>query len=418
MKLKELISSYRKSEDSKGLTETFLSLTILQFASYVFPLFTIPYLANVIGADKMGDIAFAAAVVVYFQTIVDWGFNYSAARDVARNKNDIDAVSRIYSNVMTAKLFLTIVCALIFTALVFSVPAFYEKRLLMFVTYLYIPCGLLIQEWLFQGLEKMRYFTILNLILKFLFTAAIFIFIREKSDFILQPLLNACGNFAVGIASIIIIRKKLKIKYIRPNMQSILTSIKGSTDVFINQLMPNLYNSFSVMLLGFFGGSVANGKLDGGTKFVNLCNQMMSVVTRTFFPFLSRNIEKHAVYAKWNIIISSLISVMLFLFAPLIVDIFLTEEFLDSIIVLRIMAISVLFLTLSSIYGTNYLIVQNKEKILRHITVISSLIGFAMSVPMVYYFGYIGAAITITLTRGILGVTSMIVVIKIKRQKI
>jgi len=366
----------------------------------------------------MGDIAFAAAVVVYFQTIVDWGFNYSAARDVARNKNDIDAVSRIYSNVMTAKLFLTIVCALIFTALVFSVPAFYEKRLLMFVTYLYIPCGLLIQEWLFQGLEKMRYFTILNLILKFLFTAAIFIFIREKSDFILQPLLNACGNFAVGIASIIIIRKKLKIKYIRPNMQSILTSIKGSTDVFINQLMPNLYNSFSVMLLGFFGGSVANGKLDGGTKFVNLCNQMMSVVTRTFFPFLSRNIEKHAVYAKWNIIISSLISVMLFLFAPLIVDIFLTEEFLDSIIVLRIMAISVLFLTLSSIYGTNYLIVQNKEKILRHITVISSLIGFAMSVPMVYYFGYIGAAITITLTRGILGVTSMIVVIKIKRQKI
>lgn len=418
MKLKELISSYRKSEDSKGLTETFLSLTILQFASYVFPLFTIPYLANVIGADKMGDIAFAAAVVVYFQTIVDWGFNYSAARDVARNKNDIDAVSRIYSNVMTAKLFLTIVCALIFTALVFSVPAFYEKRLLMFATYLYIPCGLLIQEWLFQGLEKMRYFTILNLILKFLFTAAIFIFIREKSDFILQPLLNACGNFAVGIASIIIIRKKLKIKYIRPNMQSILTSIKGSTDVFINQLMPNLYNSFSVMLLGFFGGSVANGKLDGGTKFVNLCNQMMSVVTRTFFPFLSRNIEKHAVYAKWNIIISSLISVMLFLFAPLIVDIFLTEEFLDSIIVLRIMAISVLFLTLSSIYGTNYLIVQNKEKILRHITVISSLIGFAMSVPMVYYFGYIGAAITITLTRGILGVTSMIVVIKIKRQKI
>ena len=81
------------------------------------------------------------------------------------------------------------------------------------------------------------------------------------------------------------------------------------------------------------------------------------------------------------------------------------------------MAISVLFLTLSSIYGTNYLIVQNKERILRKITIISSLIGFSMSVPMVYYWGYIGAAITITLTRGILGVASMIVVLKIKKQK-
>ena len=117
MKFKQLISSYKKSEDAKGLTETFLSLTILQFASYVFPLFTIPYLAHVIGLDKMGDIAFAAAVVVYFQTVVDWGFNFSAARDVARNKHNIDEVSRIYSNVMTAKLSLTIICAVIFAIL-------------------------------------------------------------------------------------------------------------------------------------------------------------------------------------------------------------------------------------------------------------------------------------------------------------
>ena len=141
MKFKQLISSFKKSEDAKGLTETFLSLTILQFASYVFPLFTIPYLARVIGLDMIGDIAFAAAVVVYFQTIVDWGFNYSAARDVARNKHNIDEVSRIYSNVMTAKLSLTIICAIFFTILVFAVPAFREKQALMFVTYLYIPCG-------------------------------------------------------------------------------------------------------------------------------------------------------------------------------------------------------------------------------------------------------------------------------------
>ena len=140
MKLKQLISSYKKNEDAKGLTETFLSLTILQFASYVFPLFTIPYLAHVIGLDKMGDIAFAAAVVVYFQTVVDWGFNYSAARDVARNKNNPHEVSRIYSNVMTAKLSLTIICAIIFAILVFTVPAFSEKKMLMFATYLYIPC--------------------------------------------------------------------------------------------------------------------------------------------------------------------------------------------------------------------------------------------------------------------------------------
>ena len=418
MNLKDLTSKFKKSQDAKGLTETFLSLSLLQVATYIFPLFTIPYLARVIGAGRMGDIAFAAAVVVYFQTVVDWGFNFSAARDVARNQNDINKVSEIYSKVMSAKALLTVICLFLFTIIVFAIPNFYEKRYLLFATYMYIPTGLLIQEWLFQGLEKMRYFTILNIVLKFLFTIAIFAFIRQESDYILQPILNACGNLTVGIASLIIIRKKLKIKFRFPAIKTILEAMKGSTDIFINQLMPNLYNSFSVMLLGFYGGSVANGKLEGGTKFVNLFNQFMSVVSRTFFPFLSRKIDKHHIYAKWNIIVASIISVLLFAFAPLIVHIFLTDEFSESIIVLRIMSLSVLFLTLGSVYGTNYLIVQNKEKILRHITIISSLIGFAMAIPMVYYFSYIGAAITITFTRGLLGIMSMCVVLRIKKANV
>ncbi len=418
MKIKEIISKFRKNEDAKGLTETFVSLSLLQVATYIFPLFTIPYLARVIGVEKMGLIALAAAVIVYFQTVVDWGFNFSATREVSRNKSNLDTVSNIYSNVMSAKLILTILCLIIFVPLIYFVPKFYENRFLLFATYLYIPSGLFIQEWLFQGLEKMRYFTILNICLKFLFTIAVFVFIREESDYILQPILNAAGNFTVGIASLVIIRKKLGIKFKLPQIKSIINSVKSSTDIFINQLMPNLYNSFSVMLLGFFGGDVANGKLEGGTKFINLFNQFMSVISRTFFPFLSRKIDKHDIYAKWNIIVSASISILLFIFAPLIIDIFLTEEFTDSITVLRIMSASILFLTLSSVYGTNYLIVQNKEKILRHITIVSSLIGFAMSVPLVYYFGFIGAAITITLTRGILGVWSMCVVFKIKRNKI
>lgn len=417
MGIKSLRSKYKQSEDAKGLTETFLSLSLLQVATYIFPLFTIPYLARVIGVEKMGLIAFAAAVTIYFQTVVDWGFNFSAARDTARNKNNNKSVSEIYSNVMTSKALLTVACLLIFVPLVYLVPVFYENRWLLFATYLYIPCSLFIQEWLFQGLEKMRYFTILNICTRFLFTAAIFIFIQDENDYILQPILNAGGNLCIGIASLWIIRKKLAIRFYRPKMKIVIQSIKSSTDIFINQLMPNLYNSFSVMLLGFFGGQVANGKLEGGTKFINMFNQFMSVISRTFFPFLSRRIDKHHIYAKWNIIIASSISVLLIIFAPLIVKIFLTEEFHDSIIVLQIMAISVLFLTLSSVYGTNYLIVQNKERILRRITVISSLVGFAMAVPMVYFCGFIGAAITITVTRGLLGIWSMCVVLKIKKER-
>ena len=168
--------------------------------------------------------------------------------------------------------------------------------------------------------------------------------------------------------------------------------------------MPNLYNSFSTMLLGFCGGSMANGLLDAGSRFVNIAQQFMGVVSRTFFPFLSRRIEKHSLYVKLNITSAVVCSLLLFLLAPYIIRLFYTVDFEQAIIVLQIMSVSIIFLSLNNIYGTNYMIIEGRERELRNITTICSIVGFIASFPLIYYWGYIGAAITITLTRGLLGV--------------
>ena len=73
------------SKDGKTVFANFGYLSLLQIAGYVFPLITMPYLARVIGADGFGKIAFASAIVVWIQTISDWGFNLTATRDVAQN---------------------------------------------------------------------------------------------------------------------------------------------------------------------------------------------------------------------------------------------------------------------------------------------------------------------------------------------
>ena len=73
----------RKGKAGRTLLSNFASLTVLQVAGYVFPLITLPYLARVIGVENFGRIAFASSVIVWFQTFVDWGFNYSATREVA-----------------------------------------------------------------------------------------------------------------------------------------------------------------------------------------------------------------------------------------------------------------------------------------------------------------------------------------------
>lgn len=406
--LAKIIERLKGSKDSKVLVQNFAYLSLLQVAGYVFPLITMPYLARVIGVDGFGKIAFASAVMIWIQTIADWGFNFTATRDVAQNRDNTQKVSEIFSNVLWARCSLMILSFLFLMLLIAIFPKFRTNIDILLISFLMIPGHILFPDWFFQAMERMKYITILNLISKLLFTIAVFIFIREKDDYILQPLLTSLGFVVSGIIAFYYILVKWNVKLYKPSILGIAATIRKSTDVFLNNLMPNLYNSFSTVLLGVFGGDIANGKLDAGAKFVNIAQQFMSVLSRTFFPFLSRKLDKHYVYARLNIALSLLISLALFLFAPLIINWFFTPEFSDSIIVLRIMSISIFFLALSNIYGTNYMIIAGYERQLRNITAITSVIGFALSFPLIYFGGFVGAAITVTMTRGLLGVSIMI----------
>ena len=402
-KIRKGINTIRRSKDAKTLLSNFGYLSALQIAGYVFPLITIPYLARVIGVDSFGKIAFASAIIVWFQTVSDWGFNFTATRDVAQNRDNKEKVSEIFSNVLWARVLLMLVSFVLLMITIYIVPAFRENKEIILITFLLIPGHIMYPDWFFQALERMKYITLFNIFAKLLFTIAVFVFVKQKSDFILQPLFTSIGYVISGIGAMYLILGKWGVKLKKPHLPSIIATIKGSTDVFINNIVPNLYNSFSTILLGFYGGAVSNGMLDAGSKFVGISQQFMGVISRAFFPFLSRRIDKHNLYVKINFYLSILFSIILFLLAPLLIRVFFTSEFNDAVPVLRIMSLSIIFLALSNMYGTNYMIIEGYEKELRNITLLSSLIGFVMSFPLIYFFDYIGSALTITLTRGILG---------------
>lgn len=404
-KLKKNFNRIRKSQDGRVLASNFIYLILLQIAGYVFPLLTIPYLARVIGVEGFGKIAFAAAVIMWFRTVSDWGFNYTATRDIARNREDLSRVSEIFSNVLWARLFLSLISLIMLFAVVSTVPYFNENQGVLFVTFLLIPGHIFFPDWFFQAMERMKFITFFDLISKAIFTGLVFIFIKDKSDFILQPLFISLGYLVSGFFSMYIIIIRWKVRVNSPKPKLIFSTIKSSTDVFLNNIIPNMYNSFSIVLLGFFGGSSANGLFDAGAKFANMSQQVITMFSRVFFPFLSRRFEKHSFYMRLSLLNSLVLTVILYIAAPLIIKFFYTPDFIDAVVVLKIMSLSLFFLTLSNVYGVNYMITHGHEKILRNITALSSVVGFFISIPLIYFYSYIGAAITITLTRCILGLS-------------
>lgn len=396
-------------KEGKSLLANMGYLSLLQIANYVFPLITLPYLAKTIGVEGFGKIAFAGAVILWIQTITDWGFNYSATRDIARIRSDNESVSEIFSNVFWSRCFLMLLSLGVLLILIFLIPIFRKNALIILISFLLVPGHIAFPEYFFQAMEDMKYITILNVVSKLVFTLAVFLIIKDESDYWLQPFLSALGYIIAGGIAFFFIIKKWKIRIKKPNLHKILITIKGSTDVFISNIIPNIYNSFSVIILGVFGGATSNGIFDAGNKFITVGHQTVNIISRSFFPSIARKVELHKMYAKFCVGAALLITILLFAFAPLLIRLFFTEEFSQAIVVLQIKSVCVFFVALNRVYGINYLLIIGKEKILRNVNTICSIFGLAIMFPLVYFYSYIGAAITIAITQGLIGTINMII---------
>ena len=408
MNIHHQIDRFKKSEDGKTLASNMVYLSLLQIAGYLFPLITMPYLARVIGTEGFGKIAFASAIIVWIQTIADWGFNYTATRDVAKNRDNPEIVSDIFSRVLWARCILAVFSLLVLVALIAIVPKFHENALIILFTFLLVPGHILYPDWFFQAIEKMKYITILGVLIKFIFMLLVFVLIRKQSDYIYQPLIVSFGYLCSGIIALYFILIKWKVRVKRVPLKEIFTTIGHSTNVFINNLMPNLYNSFSVILLGFFGTPTHTGLYDAGKKLTALSNTAMSVISRVFFPFLSRRIDKHGMYRTFSLSIAAFITILLIGLAPWLIRFFFGSAFMEAVEVLRITAFAVFFVAVNEVYGTNYLIVEGKDRIMRNITLVSSLVGFIIAFPLIYYFKHIGASFVYTTSSFLLGLLSFI----------
>lgn len=408
MKKKNIYDKYRHSENAKRLISNFVSLSLLQIINYIFPLITLPYLAKVIGVRGFGAIAFATAVIAYFSTITDWGFRYTAVREIAQNRDNRETVSLVFSQVIFSKTILMLVSAVVLFVLIEVIPLFRENSLILWCAFAMIPGYIVFPDWLFQAMEEMKFITIMNTMSKILFMMLIFIVIRSPEDFFYEPVIQATGYVISGLIGFIYALRHFKLRLYLPPINSVFGMMRSSSNMFISQFFPTLYNNLSVIVLEAISGTNANGLFSAGNKFISITDQVTQSLSRTFYPFLARRMDKHSVYVRISGGISICMSVFLFLSADLLIKIFYTSEFEIAATIIRIMSCSPFFLFLMNSFGINGLALIGKDNILRNIVVGCSVFGMLFSLLGIIMWSYYGVAIAITAAWGIRGLLSYI----------
>ncbi|MDG6894873.1 oligosaccharide flippase family protein [Volucribacter amazonae] len=288
------------NKDKKLLLSNFLSLTLLQLFSYILPLITLPYLVNVLSTEYYGLVVFSQSFIVFFSIFVDFGFNLSAVKAIAIYQKNKLKLQQIYSSVMFIKTILLIVSFFLLIIITNVFDKFQQYRYIYFLSFLYVIGQAYFPIWFFQGVEKMKFITVINIIVKIFFTCSIFIFVKRETDFYLVPILNGLGNILGAILSIYIVYTKFKVRFITVSINQIIYYFKDSFQYFLSNISVNFYTGVNTVILGM----VTTNNI---VAYYNMAEQLYKAMlaftgplTAVLYPYMTRT--KNIVFFKYILI--------------------------------------------------------------------------------------------------------------------
>ncbi|MDD2781654.1 flippase [Sulfuricurvum sp.] len=396
-KLKNLTNS----ESKKRFISNLFALASLQGVNYILPLLTLPYLVRVLGPEYFGLLAFATATIIYFGLITDYGFNLTATRQISIHRHNKDKIIEIFSSVMTIKVLLMTFSLIVMSIIVFSFDKFSQHWEIYFLTFGTVIGQTLFPVWFFQGMERMKYSTYLNILSKSIFTIAIFAFVHNQNDYYLVPILTSIGFIIAGIWSLTLIKKDFDISFKIQSVESIKFYFMDGWHIFLTTFQSNILSSSGVFILGLFYSNTVVGYYAAVDKLLRAIAGIFAPITQAFFPLISAKLShskkegqklllKVASYVMVMVVIAMS---LMYLFADDIIYIVLGEEFVSYSYILKVLSIYFFFGMINNFTGIQYLTSIGKSKYYLKSFAISSLIAVTLYFTLTPLFAIYGILI-------------------------
>jgi PST family polysaccharide transporter len=382
------------------------SVMAVQAGTYLLPLVNIPYLLRVIGPERYGLIAFSQAVMAYFITLNDYGFNLSATRELATHRDDPALRSELYSAVMTIKATLCLLSFAILCLLVTFVPRFHHDRFVFFASFGSVIGTLLFPQWFFLGIEKMYWISVSTIAANAVFTAGIYLLVRRPSDYLIAAAVQAGGKLVAGALGLAILFSTEHVRLKWPAWSQLRHRLVDGWHLFVSSAAATFYTSSNAVVLGLVCGMTQVGYFSAAYKIFAAAQMLVSPMCQAMYPHVCTLADRSRQMAvdylrKAMVVIGGLTfagGVVVILFAKVIVRIAMGPKYMPSILILQLMALTPFACAINNIYGTQGMLNFGMKPQYSRTIVLSAILSNILLVPLCYWFGAPGAAASALLT--------------------
>ncbi len=340
----------------------FKALFSVQFITLLVPFILYPFLIRVLGVDTYGNVVFVQAINAYFLIGVQFGFSLYATKEVSINRNNKDELDIIFTSVFSIKFILSLLLFVPYVYLYSFLNIDFSK--LIYVLF-YLSCfsDVLLSQWYFHGLEKLKYLSIITCIGKVLTIPLTLYFIHDSSDLIFYIVIIKGIELIISLGAFFYIKKHMNVRF-SFNMSDVKSKFYGSSSFFFSRLSVVISDKIVVTLLGANDRNADVVVFDLAQKLIALMQVPFTIINQAYYPgAIQRNNPQDVIkfVNKVAFISIFIFFISLVLIEP-VVEFYAGKDVLYAATIFKILALIVVFNVFNHNYGNCIMMANGLDK--------------------------------------------------------
>lgn len=361
---------------------SYLGLT--NVANLIIPLVVLPFITRVLGPTQFGQYAWAVSAGTLLGLVCDFGFNWSAAREVAIHKEDRRRTAAIVAEAYAVRALLFTLTGLVLFAVWSQLPHGDGVGAVLSFVPLIAFCNLLTPPWLFQGLEQFRIVVFSSMFGRLTGVIGIFALVREPADAGLAIMLTAAGAVLPGLVTFRFLARHYGDVLRLPTRAAVGARLQSAWRIFTADLVIQVYTMAQTFLVGLLGGPVAAAQYNIGDRCLNAGKGFLAAITQAAMPRVA-NLAVTDPAAGMRLIRKVMLMVgcvglagglVMGFAADLLVMVAFGPDFMESARVLRILAPVPILVGVGSCFSSLYMFNYGEGKLWSMMLKMAAAINF------------------------------------------